>query len=116
MYEKFYDFTAMPFQLTPDSRFFFGSKGHSRAIAHLIYGLSQGEGFIIVTGEVGAGKTTLVGGMGMGGGGFGYQEERGPAYADLLRRVQALEEAVARRERVFQRLMDVFSGFNAARQ
>ncbi len=60
MYEKFYDFTAMPFQLTPDSRFFFGSKGHSRAIAHLIYGLSQGEGFIIVTGEVGAGKTTLV--------------------------------------------------------
>ena len=60
MYEQFYDFTAMPFQLTPDSRFFFGSKGHSRAIAHLIYGLSQGEGFIIVTGEVGAGKTTLV--------------------------------------------------------
>jgi len=60
MYEKFYNFTGMPFQLTPDSRFFFGSKGHSRAIAHLIYGLSQGEGFIIVTGEVGAGKTTLV--------------------------------------------------------
>lgn len=60
MYEIFYDFTAMPFQLTPDSRFFYGSKGHSRAIAHLIYGLSQGEGFIIVTGEVGAGKTTLV--------------------------------------------------------
>ena len=60
MYETFYDFAAMPFQLTPDSRFFFGSKGHSRAIAHLIYGLSQAEGFIIVTGEVGAGKTTLV--------------------------------------------------------
>lgn len=60
MYEKFYDFAAMPFQLTPDSRFFFSSKGHSRAIAHLIYGLSQGEGFVIVTGEVGAGKTTLV--------------------------------------------------------
>ena len=60
MYEKFYHFSGMPFQLTPDSRFFFSSKGHSRAIAHLIYGLSQGEGFIIVTGEVGAGKTTLV--------------------------------------------------------
>src|SRR3984957_3281065 len=60
MYEKFYDLTGMPFQLTPDTRFFYGSKGHSRAIAHLIYGLSQGEGFIIVTGEVGAGKTTLV--------------------------------------------------------
>ncbi len=60
MYEQFYNFSAMSFQLTPDSRFFFSSKGHSRAIAHLIYGLSQGEGFIIVTGEVGAGKTTLV--------------------------------------------------------
>jgi putative secretion ATPase (PEP-CTERM system associated) len=60
MYEKFYDLTGMPFQLTPDSRFFYGSQGHSRAISHLIYGLSQGEGFIVVTGEVGAGKTTLV--------------------------------------------------------
>ena len=60
MYEKFYNLTAMPFQLTPDSRFFFGSRGHSKAIAHLNYGLAQGEGFIIVTGEVGAGKTTLV--------------------------------------------------------
>ncbi len=60
MFERFYRFTAPPFQLTPDSRFFYGSKGHSRAIAHLNYGLSQGEGFIIITGEVGAGKTTLV--------------------------------------------------------
>lgn len=60
MYDSFYAFTGMPFQLTPDSRFFFGSKGHSRAIAHLTYGLAQGEGFIVVTGEVGAGKTTLV--------------------------------------------------------
>ena len=60
MYQFFYHLTAMPFQLTPDSRFFFGSKGHSRAIAHLNYGLAQGEGFIIITGEVGAGKTTLV--------------------------------------------------------
>lgn len=60
MYENFYNLTGMPFQLTPDSRFFFGSKGHSKAIAHLNYGLAQGEGFIIITGEVGAGKTTLV--------------------------------------------------------
>ncbi len=60
MYERFYNFTGMPFQLTPDSRFFYASRGHGRAIAHLIYGLSQGEGFVIVTGEVGAGKTTLV--------------------------------------------------------
>ena len=60
MYEKFYKLSGIPFQLTPDSRFFFGSSGHSRAIAHLVYGLAQEEGFIVVTGEVGAGKTTLV--------------------------------------------------------
>jgi len=60
MFDKYYNFTAQPFLLTPDSRFFFGSSGHSRAIAHLVYGLSQEEGFIVITGEVGAGKTTLV--------------------------------------------------------
>jgi general secretion pathway protein A len=60
VYTNHYKFTGMPFQLTPDSRFFFGSSVHSRAIAHLVYGISQEEGFIIVTGEVGAGKTTLV--------------------------------------------------------
>ena len=60
MYEKYYNLSGIPFQLTPDSRFFFGSSGHSRAIAHLVYGLSQEEGFIVITGEVGAGKTTLV--------------------------------------------------------
>jgi len=60
VYEKFYRFSGIPFQLTPDSRFFFGSSGHSRAIAHLVYGLAQEEGFIVITGEVGAGKTTLV--------------------------------------------------------
>ncbi len=60
MYEQFYNLSAIPFQLTPDSRFFFGSSGHSRAISHLVYGLAQQEGFIVITGEVGAGKTTLV--------------------------------------------------------
>lgn len=60
MYDKFYRFSSIPFLLTPDSRFFFGSSGHSRAMAHLVYGLSQEEGFIVITGEVGAGKTTLV--------------------------------------------------------
>jgi general secretion pathway protein A len=61
MYEKFYGLTASPFQLSPDHRFFFESSVHRTALAHLTYGLSQGEGFIIITGEVGAGKTTLVG-------------------------------------------------------
>ena len=60
MFDKFYKLSGLPFLLTPDTRFFFGSSGHSRAIAHLVYGLSQQEGFIVITGEVGAGKTTLV--------------------------------------------------------
>ncbi|WP_440965239.1 XrtA/PEP-CTERM system-associated ATPase [Massilia sp. GER05] len=60
MYESFYGLSAKPFQLRPDPHFFFGSKGHKRAMAYLEYGLSQGEGFIVITGEVGAGKTTLV--------------------------------------------------------
>ncbi len=60
MYEKYYDLNAPPFQLTPDSRFFFESRAHARAIAHLTFGLAQGEGFVVVTGEVGAGKTTLM--------------------------------------------------------
>jgi general secretion pathway protein A len=60
VYEQFYKFSAIPFLLTPDARFYFGSSVHSRAISHLVYGLSQEEGFIVITGEVGAGKTTLV--------------------------------------------------------
>lgn len=60
MYISFYGFRVKPFQLKPDPNFFYGSKGHKRAMAYLEYGLSQGEGFIVITGEVGAGKTTLV--------------------------------------------------------
>jgi general secretion pathway protein A len=60
VYESFYGLSAKPFQLKPDPDFFFGSKGHKRALAYLEYGLEQGEGFIVITGEVGAGKTTLV--------------------------------------------------------
>jgi putative secretion ATPase (PEP-CTERM system associated) len=60
MYESYYGLSAKPFQLRPDPQFFFGSKGHKRAMSYLEYGLSQGEGFIVITGEVGTGKTTLV--------------------------------------------------------
>jgi len=60
MYESFYGLSAKPFQLSPDPEFFFGSRGHRRAMAYLEYGLHQAEGFIVITGEVGAGKTTLV--------------------------------------------------------
>jgi general secretion pathway protein A len=60
MYETFYGFTGAPFQLPPDARFFYGSRGHKRAMSHLLFGLQQGEGFVVITGDVGAGKTTLV--------------------------------------------------------
>ncbi|HLS54879.1 MAG TPA: XrtA/PEP-CTERM system-associated ATPase [Zeimonas sp.] len=60
MYETFYGLSGKPFQLSPDPDFFYGSRGHRRAMAYLEYGLHQAEGFIVVTGEVGAGKSTLV--------------------------------------------------------
>ncbi|MFC0384238.1 AAA family ATPase [Muricoccus vinaceus] len=60
MYNEYYGFREAPFQMTPNARLFFPSSGHSRAERHLLFGLSQGEGFVVVTGEVGAGKTTLV--------------------------------------------------------
>ncbi len=61
MYTDHYGLTTAPFQLTPDARFWFQSGTHKKAMAYLGYGLAQNEGFIVVTGDIGAGKTTLVG-------------------------------------------------------
>jgi len=63
MYESFFGLTSKPFQLNPDPTFYFGSKQHRRAQAYLEYGMHQNEGFIVITGEVGAGKTTIVRGL-----------------------------------------------------
>ncbi len=63
MYQSFYGLNSKPFQLNPDPAFYFGSKQHRRAQAYLEYGMHQNEGFIVITGEVGAGKTTLVRGL-----------------------------------------------------
>ncbi|MGB3722179.1 MAG: XrtA/PEP-CTERM system-associated ATPase [Pacificimonas sp.] len=60
MYTDFFGLTGKPFQLTPDPDFYVDTKTHGKAMAYLTYGLSQGEGFFIVTGDIGAGKTTLV--------------------------------------------------------
>ena len=60
MYEQHYGFSGRPFQLTPDPDFYFESASHKKAMSYLGYGLNQGEGFIVITGEVGAGKSTLV--------------------------------------------------------
>src|SRR6185312_11464178 len=60
MYEKFYRLSGSPFKLTPDHRFFYRSAGHKKAMSYLQFGIHQGEGFIVVTGNVGTGKSTLV--------------------------------------------------------
>jgi len=59
MYIRHYGLREKPFSLTPDPRFLYLSTSHREALAHLLYGIEQGEGFIAVTGEVGTGKTTL---------------------------------------------------------
>ncbi len=60
MFNDFYGLTGRPFQLTPDPMFYFESLTHRKALSYLSYGLAQGEGFVVITGEVGAGKSTLV--------------------------------------------------------
>nr|WP_297348025.1 XrtA/PEP-CTERM system-associated ATPase [uncultured Glaciecola sp.] len=59
MYESYYGLKSKPFQLTPDPAFFYESKLHKRAMSYLQYGLSQAEGFIVITGDIGTGKTTI---------------------------------------------------------
>lgn len=60
MYEAYYGLKDLPFQLSPDPRFFYPSRGHKQAMAYLAYGLKLQDGFIVITGHVGAGKTTIV--------------------------------------------------------
>ena len=60
MYTDYYQLTGKPFQLNPDERFFYNSKGHNRAMAYLRYGLEQRQGFIVITGGIGTGKSLLV--------------------------------------------------------
>ena len=60
MYESFFGLTSKPFQLNPDPAFYFASKQHRRAKAYLEYGVSRNEGFIVITGEIGAGKTMVL--------------------------------------------------------
>ncbi|MBN1107069.1 MAG: AAA family ATPase, partial [Deltaproteobacteria bacterium] len=59
MYKNFFGFKERPFQLVPNPAYLFLSRSHEEAMAHLTYALSQGDGFVEMTGEVGTGKTTL---------------------------------------------------------
>jgi len=59
VYESFFGLRETPFNLTPDPRFFFFSKQHEEALSHILFGIRERKGFIVITGEVGTGKTTL---------------------------------------------------------
>ncbi|MDP3790400.1 MAG: AAA family ATPase, partial [Candidatus Omnitrophota bacterium] len=59
MYEKYYGFREKPFNLTPDSKFFFASAKHEEALNCLLLAISEKSGFVVITGEIGSGKTTV---------------------------------------------------------
>ena len=59
MYNQFFGFKESPFNLTPNSRFFFASQKHTEALDSLVYAINQRKGFVVITGEIGSGKTTV---------------------------------------------------------
>src|SRR3954451_22816978 len=59
MYKQFFNLKQSPFSIAPDPRYLFMSERHREALAHLLYGLGGGGGFVLLTGEIGTGKTTL---------------------------------------------------------
>lgn len=59
MYQEYYGLREMPFNVTPDPKFLYLSPAHEEALSHLRYGIQERKGFIVLTGEVGCGKTTL---------------------------------------------------------
>src|ERR687889_2165003 len=59
MYTKYFNLTQAPFSIAPDPRYLFMSERHREALALLLYGVNSGGGFVLLTGEIGAGKTTV---------------------------------------------------------
>jgi len=60
VYREHFGLTLKPFSITPDPKFLYMSPQHKEALAHLLYGLKEGTGFVVITGEVGTGKTTIL--------------------------------------------------------
>ena len=59
MYESFFGLRELPFRMTPDVRYFFASAKHQDALNHMVYAIQERRGFVVITGEIGSGKTTL---------------------------------------------------------
>ena len=59
MYESFFGLREKPFSMTPDGRYFFPSTKHQDALNHMVYAIEERRGFVVITGDIGAGKTTL---------------------------------------------------------
>lgn len=59
MYEAFFGLKEKPFRMTPDSRYFYPSAKHTEALNHMVYAIEERRGFVVITGEIGSGKTTL---------------------------------------------------------
>ena len=59
MYLEFFGLNDNPFTIAPDPRYFYLSQGHREALSHLLYGVDSDSGFVLLTGEVGTGKTLL---------------------------------------------------------
>ena len=59
MYTQYFNLKQSPFSIAPDPRYLFMSERHREALAHLLYGVGSGGGFVLLTGEIGAGKTTV---------------------------------------------------------
>src|SRR6187431_2838280 len=59
MYEDYYGFTEKPFSLTPDPKYLYKSASHANALELLQYAIERREGFVVITGDIGTGKTTL---------------------------------------------------------
>jgi len=59
VYDSYFGLTELPFSIAPDPRYLYLSEGHREALAHLLYGIGEGGGFLVLTGEVGTGKTTV---------------------------------------------------------
>ncbi len=60
MYERFYNLRERPFTLSPDPDYLYASRGHAEALGYLRYGIQGHAGFVVITGEIGCGKTTLI--------------------------------------------------------